>query len=120
MAKTKNHILLCEDSRDTIDLLKLILEIEGYKVEASQNVCEGITKFEKNAPDLLITDLIIPGGNGREIINYIRQKLRLKKFPIIVLSAFADDLKLDSKMFLISKPIQIDLFVKTVKTILSK
>lgn len=63
---------------------------------------------------------MIPGCSRLEIINHIRHQLKLSNFPILVVSAFADELKLDEKMFLIAKPIEIDLFIRTVNKILSQ
>lgn len=119
MSQRKNYILICEDSLDTITLLKFFLEEQGYRVEPTQSVFEAIAKLKEETPDLLITDLMLPDYNGFELINHVRHTLKITNLPILVISAFGQKFQVDEKLFFLPKPLDISFFAKTVNQILS-
>jgi len=81
------HILLIEDDLDIARLLELDLTEAGYQVALAMSVMDGLTKARELTPDLLITDLGLPDGDGRDVVIRLRKNNSL---PIIVLTARDD------------------------------
>lgn len=66
-------ILVFDDEPSILLMIKKMLERAGYEVEIAQNGKEGMALFEKNKPDLLITDIIMPEKEGLETIFELRR-----------------------------------------------
>jgi signal transduction histidine kinase/ActR/RegA family two-component response regulator len=82
--------LVVEDNQDTCEVLRQVLQAAGASVKTAHNVKEGIIALEENIPDIILTDLAMPGETGISLINHIRRGAEnIKKLPIIVLSACA-------------------------------
>lgn len=84
----KEKILVADDDADIREVLKLYLSKEGYNVVEAEDGIRAITLFEKEAPDLLILDVMMPGPDGFEVCQTVRKKSDL---PILFLSAKEDD-----------------------------
>ncbi len=66
-------ILIIDDELAICKLLRQILEKDGYTVLEAANGDQGLALFEQHHPDLIITDLIMPGKEGLETIREIRK-----------------------------------------------
>lgn len=77
------RILVVDDERQIIRMLRASLQSSGYEVLTANNGVEGLERFESGRPDLIITDLAMPEMNGLELTQAVR---RLDQTPIIVLS----------------------------------
>ena len=93
----KPHILIIEDDPDIAESLRYNVEREGqYTAQVALSGEEGwriLREREAQTPDpsLVILDLHLPGINGFELCRRVRQEERLKKLPIIMLTAMADE-----------------------------
>jgi CheY-like chemotaxis protein len=67
------RILLIEDDPDALLAIEILLSHLGYSVETARNGREGLRKFRTNAPDLVLTDIIMPEVEGIETIIAMRQ-----------------------------------------------
>lgn len=83
----KRRILVVEDDRITRMLIKLLLEREGFEVLEGENGQQGVEIANRERPDLLITDLMMPGMDGYEAIDRIRRDISLSTLPVMVLTA---------------------------------
>jgi DNA-binding response OmpR family regulator len=89
MSENRNKILIAEDDRDIIDLLRLYLEKDGYEVIAAEDGLVAMDLLQDEQPDLVICDIMMPGMNGYELIKKARELEH--NLPIIVLSAKTQD-----------------------------
>lgn len=89
MSENRNRILIAEDDRDIIDLLRLYLEKEGYEVIAAEDGLVAMDLLQDEKPDLAICDIMMPGMNGFDLIKKVRESEN--NIPIIVLSAKNQD-----------------------------
>lgn len=80
------HILIVEDDPDINGLLGRILKKGGYEVTQAYSGTEAKLLLERQEPDLILLDLMLPGMTGEELITYIRDE-RKTSIPVIVLSA---------------------------------
>ena len=87
----KKRIILIEDEEDIAVLLKLYLEDE-YKLHVEVDGLNGFRAVEREKPDLVILDIMLPGQNGFDICRKIKNHEELKHIPLIILSAKAEEL----------------------------
>ena len=79
-------ILIIEDDTDINHLLSRILKKAGYEVTPAFSGTEAQLRLEKEVPNLILLDLMLPGVTGEEVIKYVREELH-QNIPIIVISA---------------------------------
>jgi len=84
----KQTILLVDDEIKITEVVKSYLENSGYRVVCAYNGKQALDLFEKNAPALVILDLMLPDITGEEVCKTIRKKTGT---PIIMLTAKVDD-----------------------------
>lgn len=82
-------ILIADDEASIRDLVRLYLEKEGYRVVTSTNGVEALAAVGREAPDLLVLDLMMPEMDGWEVTRRLRTQGNL---PILMLTARDDDL----------------------------
>jgi len=66
------HILVIDDEKMILDLVQFVLSKAGFKVEIALDGQEGIKKFDNGRFDLVITDILMPGLDGRDVVEHIR------------------------------------------------
>lgn len=79
-------IMIVEDETDINRLLARILEGEGYRTVQAFSGTEAMLLLERQEPDLILLDLMLPGMSGEELLMHIREEKRLST-PVLVLSA---------------------------------
>ena len=81
------RLLVVDDDRSIREIMKMSLEEEGYLVDTAEDAEEALEAIRRNAPDLLILDVMLPGMDGFELTREIRRNSSL---PIILLTAKTD------------------------------
>jgi CheY-like chemotaxis protein len=84
-------ILLVEDFDDTRLMMKMWLEKRGYRVIEAETGEQAIRLAQSEAPDLIIMDVMMPGMNGLDATQRIRQYQALRRTPIVAVSAYGAD-----------------------------
>lgn len=84
-----NRILLVEDEENIRKFTKINLEREGYEVLEAGSGEEGIVIAEEKKPEIAILDVMLPGINGYEVCNYLRENM--DNIGIIMLTAKTQD-----------------------------
>ncbi len=79
-------ILIVEDDNDFQDIYQLYLQGESFQVLAVPNGKEAIAVLEKETPDLIILDLIMPVMDGEEFYGWLRAQEKWRHIPVIVAS----------------------------------
>ena len=82
--KDKQTILVVDDDPNIAQLVKLYLEKEGYEVNVETRGDDAVAAFQKNPPNLMLLDIMLPGMDGWQVCRAIRQTSNI---PIIMLSA---------------------------------
>ncbi len=85
------RILIIEDDRDIIELVRYNLEQEGFSLTAARDGIGGLDQVKKSPPDLLLLDLMLPKLSGLEICKAIRRDEKLNRLPILMLTARSDE-----------------------------
>jgi DNA-binding response OmpR family regulator len=79
-------ILIVEDDSDFQDIYQLYLQGESFQVLTAMNGKEGIAVLEKETPDLIILDLIMPVMDGEEFYVWLRGQMKWRSIPVIIAS----------------------------------
>ena len=82
-------ILVIDDEVDILDLLEMILELEGYCVITAGDGNQGLQLAKTHRPDLILLDLMMPGMDGYAVVEMLKAKPDLATIPVIMLTALA-------------------------------
>src|SRR5207253_7594304 len=85
---TEKTILVVDDERNIVELVRLYLRNEGFRIEAAYNGAEALRRFAVVRPALVVLDLMLPEVDGWEVCRRIRRE---SEVPIIMLTARSDD-----------------------------
>jgi len=117
-------ILVIEDEQILVNLLRVVLEAEGYRVRSAMNKEEISAAFGRPPlPDLVLLDLMLPGVDGFDVLLKIRQHPALKHLPVVILTAKTTrdavlrGLASGADGYL-TKPFDIPVLVKAVRAVL--
>src|SRR5271155_600847 len=84
--ETGQRILIIDDEAAIRESLETLLSLEGYMVGLAGSGEEGLERIEQNAYDLVLLDLALPGKNGLEILQLIRESQ--PALPVIMITAY--------------------------------
>lgn len=88
----KKRIILVEDEEDIAALIKLQAELSGYKLHVEVDGINGYRAIEREKPDLVILDIMLPGENGLDVCRRIKASPELKNIPVLIVSAKGEEL----------------------------
>ncbi len=80
-------VLVVDDEKDIVQLIRYNLEREGFKVESASDGNEALKKASDVKPDVILLDIMLPGKDGYEVIKSLNQNERTARIPVIFLTA---------------------------------
>ena len=118
-----NRILVIEDDEETCELMRMALEERGYEVTVAGDGVRGYDTALFLKPDLIVTDIQMPGADGVHVVRRVRDTASLENTPILVTTAFGTgtatfSLQLGANAYE-PKPIDPHSFLMTVKRLLT-
>lgn len=90
-AVARGQLLVADDNQDMRAYITRLLEAAGYSVEAVENGEEALASCRVNLPDLVLSDVMMPGLDGFGLLNRLRSDKATETLPIILLSARAGE-----------------------------
>jgi putative two-component system response regulator len=81
------HILLVEDNADIMEVMREVLETEGYRVTSAPNGRDALRAFERETPDLIVSDVMMPYLDGFGLLKAVRAHPAGAVVPFLFLSA---------------------------------
>jgi DNA-binding response OmpR family regulator len=87
----RKTIAIIDDEPDIVELVSLHLEKAGFNTKGFLNSEEFFGFIDKNVPDLILLDLMLPDADGFEICKYLRRKDEFASVPIIMLTAKGEE-----------------------------
>ncbi len=118
-------IVYIEDDLEMTYLIKLILEKKGYEIISTNDGLEGFEIIEREKPDLVLLDLMMPNIDGWDIYHQLQSNENTNQIPVIVISAKAQPIdkvlglqvaKVDNY---ISKPFKPQELLESIESILN-
>lgn len=118
-------ILLVDDDLDTLRLVGLMLQRQGYQIRAASDGPQALAMVESEIPDLVLLDIMMPDMDGYEVARRLRANPRAADVPIIMFTAKA---QIDDKVMgfeagaddYLTKPIQPRELIAHMKAVLSR
>ena len=89
MQKTK--IVLIEDEEDIAALIQLQADIAGYKLFVATDGLNGYELVEKELPNVILLDLMLPGQSGLDVCRRLKMNPALRHIPIVMISAKSEE-----------------------------
>jgi CheY-like chemotaxis protein len=128
----KKRILFVEDEMDIRFFISTVLKAEGYEAVPARNALEGLEKARAQAPDLVISDVMMPQAGGVTFFQELRRDEHLRHIPIVMLTgvsrkAFDHHLRmitvyqgqpLAPPEAYIEKPLDPDTLLRTIRALL--
>jgi len=87
------EVLLIEDDNQSADLMRLQLEAEGLTVQRAKSAEEGLDSLKNTIPKMIILDILLPGINGWEFLQQIRENPLLSSIPVVIVSVTSETQK---------------------------
>ncbi len=121
MGKT---ILVVDDEKDIIEMLKYNLEREGYEVLSAQNGKRALEQAQRH-PDLIVLDVMMPGMDGWEVCKQLKRNEKTSSIPVLFLTAKGAEidevigLELGADDYIV-KPISVRKLLARVRTVLRR
>jgi CheY-like chemotaxis protein len=88
-------IVFCEDEVFLQKLIHLVLRSTNHEVYIASDGIEGLALIERECPDLILTDISMPGWDGFQLADAVRAQPHLASIPIIFVTAFAQRLDVE-------------------------
>ena len=82
----KKKIMVVDDEENLLELVKAVLEQEGFEVITASNGPECLEKLKKVKPDLILLDVMMPGMSGREVLEKIRENSKTRNLKVAFLT----------------------------------
>ncbi len=122
----KKRLLLIEDEEDIRSMIKIQADISSqYKLLWEEDGLNGYRAVDRERPDLVILDLMLPGLNGLDVCRKMKQHPELKSIPIIILSAKNEEVDMMLGLELgaddyVAKPFSPKVLFSRIKAILRR
>lgn len=87
----QDKIVIIEDESDILEVIAYNLKREGYDVLTSQDGEDGLAQIEKEAPDLVVLDLMLPTVDGIEICSKLKTDPVTRTIPVIIVTAKGEE-----------------------------
>ena len=84
--KKKTTVLVVEDEFHIREIIRMTLEMKGYRVQEAVNGKEGLKLVSQYKPDLIVTDILMPVMDGLEFFLMLKEKSETANIPVIVLT----------------------------------
>jgi two-component system alkaline phosphatase synthesis response regulator PhoP len=121
----KKRILLIEDEEDIAALIKLQAEVSGYKLHVEVDGVNGYRAIEREKPDLVILDIMLPGQNGLDVCRKVKNNPDLRNIPVVIITAKSEELDVILGLELgaddyIAKPFSPKILFSRIKAVLRR
>jgi len=121
----KKRVLLVDDESDFVEVLRVRLEDSNYEVIVAYDGEEGLERAEREEPDLIILDIMLPKISGFDLCRKLKIDDNFKNIPIIMLTAKfqPNDVKFGMAMgadAYITKPFEPQVLIEKMRELLGK
>jgi CheY-like chemotaxis protein len=107
-------VLLVDDERCLLEALALVLEEEGFEVMMAFNGREAVDRLSASPPDVVVSDVMMPIMDGRQLLRQLRSEPSTRDIPVILMTA-APLPELENGVPVIRKPFDIDALLTEIR-----
>ena len=121
----RNRILIIEDDKDIRELMEYNLSRDGFEPSGVESGEEGLEAVSREAPDLIVLDLMLPGIDGFEVCRQLKGNEKTAHLPIVIVSAKGEEADIVTGLELgaddyITKPFSPKVLVARVRAVLRR
>ncbi|MBS7526169.1 PAS domain S-box protein [Fusibacter paucivorans] len=121
MRYDQKKILSVDDSSINQNVMEIIIAKMGYQLYKAYHAEEALQILNEHAIDLILMDIQLPGINGYELTEQIKQNVKTRRIPVIAMTAYArredrEACKTAGMIDFITKPIDVDILVKKINS----
>lgn len=125
MSMAKETVLVVDDERDILELIRYNLEKEGYRVTTVTSGEEALTIASNEQPSIVLLDLMLPGLDGLQVCRRMKQDDATRSIPIVMLTAKTEDSDIVSGLEIgaddyITKPFSPRVLVARIRAVLRR
>lgn len=123
LKSTEKHILIIDDDLGISEVIKIILQDDGYKTTVINDGYNIVSVVGKLKPDLILLDIWMSGIDGRDIFKILRKEKNTSKIPVVLISALSNAVDIANEVGangFLSKPFDISELLSIVETNLNK
>ncbi|PLX11425.1 MAG: hypothetical protein C0594_03660 [Marinilabiliales bacterium] len=118
MSQTNYKILVVDDNSENVFLHQAILEEEGYNVITAAGGVAALEMVEREAPDLILLDIMMPYVDGFDVLKKIINNEKTTRIPVIMISSLYNEHFAEAKRIgavdYIEKPVDIQMLISKV------
>ena len=124
-AERRPLVLVVDDHEDTRELIRFVLEKQGYRIVEAEDGEIALKRGEQERPDLVLLDLALPKIDGLGVMGQLRERADMKDLPVLFISAHAEQsfreqaLAAGGDEYLI-KPLDLDQLLRVLDRYISK
>jgi DNA-binding response OmpR family regulator len=121
--RVKKRVLVADDDSGVLESIRTALVSRGYDVVVAHDGAEALMRAERDAPDLIVLDMVMPRRSGLSVIDRLHGNKNRKATPIIIVSGQTDERHQSHAsergvVAYLSKPFDIDQLLKQIDSIL--
>jgi CheY-like chemotaxis protein len=111
------NVLIVDDDQAIRQIMQDVLEVQGYEISTAADGREGIARLRDLSPQpcVVLLDMMMPGMNGWQFLDYQRNDPLFSRIPVIICSAYREIAKSVKASAILEKPIQLNALLDTVK-----
>ena len=121
MSDKKATVLVIDDEASILDVLRVLLQNEGFNVIVASDGQSGLDLAKQHVPDVIILDVMMPKMSGYMVANLLAKDMYLKDIPVILLTAathYAGNIPIEVNAKLkLSKPFQPDVLLDALNQV---
>ena len=115
----KKRILIIDDEKDTLMVMKVRLTTMGYSVTMTESGREGLALAKSHLPDLIILDIVMPDMNGSQVEHELKKDSKTKNIPVIFSTCLTEcDGDNDKNTSHLTKPYDVEDLMEKVEELI--
>ncbi len=125
MSGTSRTVLIVDDEPNIVTALDFLLRRNGYDVRLASNGAEALERIEKDRPDVVLMDVMMPLKSGYEVCQHMRERPELAHIKVVMLSAKGSEAEVNKGLSLgadlyITKPFSTQELVATINQLFAQ
>ena len=119
-------ILVVDDEYALVESLTELLQEEGYRVVSARDGRDGLAKLQKEKPDLVLVDFMMPIADGKELVRGMRSLTDHRSVPVVMMSAAAKEVALPIRdrslnvSHYLQKPFRFEKLLEAIEQLMGK
>lgn len=96
-----SRVLIVDDDPDNVSYLKDVLQDGGYEILTAKDGVEGLDRARREAPDLILLDLMMPNKSGVRMFQELKADPGLQRIPVVIVTGVSQATGVDFRHFLV-------------------